>query len=107
MLDPNNKPLAPLVPPEPRALVMCNGMPLLPETGPALPPGLSAGPTVSTLAQALRRRWLLASTLPLAGALVFIVAVFVLWPARYTATARLQVASRTDPGIFHAEHEED
>src|SRR5262245_54818484 len=110
MLDPKNKALA-LTGQETnsRAALSLAGAPsLVPaEPGSNLPPALSSGPTLATLLQALRRRWLLASTLPLLGALVTVAAILTLWPARYTAIARIQLAGRSEPGVFENHHDED
>src|SRR5213593_992979 len=57
-----------------------------------LPPGLHATPTLSSLAQALRRRWPLALGLSLAVGLASVFLILFVWPSGYTAQARLQVA---------------
>lgn len=65
-----------------------------------LPPGVAAAPTMTGLGHALRRRWLLALSAGLGAATLAVVAIFFLMPAKYTALARLQIASRSDNPIF-------
>jgi len=65
-----------------------------------LPPALVGAPTVSGLAQALRRRWPLALSLALAATILVIVGVFTLIPAKYPVQVRLHIASRGDIHVF-------
>lgn len=69
------------------------------ETGTGAP-GLSGTPSMSALMQALRRRWLLALGLALAGAGLTVAAVLFLFPAKYVAQVRLQVSSRGEAPVF-------
>src|SRR5438034_1361615 len=66
-----------------------------------LPPGLHATPTLSSLAQALRRRW------PLAVGLASVFLILFVWPSGYTAQARLQVAARPERPLFDTNQGED
>jgi succinoglycan biosynthesis transport protein ExoP len=68
-----------------------------PPLGP--PPGLAQAPTMPSMMQALRRRWLLAVSAATLGAGLTVAAVFFLMPPRFLAEARLLVAARTDPGL--------
>src|SRR5271166_5718733 len=65
-----------------------------------LPPALTNAPTVAGLAQALRRRWPLALGLALVAAMMAVVGVFTLMPAKYPAQVRLHIASRGDVRVF-------
>ena len=58
-----------------------------------LPPGVSSGPDVKSLLRALRRRWLLASSVGALAALVVGVTLLVLLPERYIAFATLEIAA--------------
>src|SRR5438105_9839676 len=73
--------------PEPRRLVM-------PPTQATQPPALTSTPDASSLFKALRRRWFLAGALGLLAAGIVGTAAWMLLPARYTAFALLQVASK-------------
>src|SRR5438132_12495449 len=55
------------------------------EAGPHLPPALAGTPTIAGLLQALRRRWPLALALAAAAAVLAVVAVFTVMPAKYAA----------------------
>jgi len=70
--------------------------------------GLNAAPTPAALLQALRRRWVLATGVALLGAAVAAAAVWLILPPQYTASARLQVASKA-PGrlLSHNDDETD
>lgn len=57
---------------------------------------LAGAPTLSGLMQALRRRWLLALSLAILGAAAAVAAVLAVVPARYVASARVQVLSRPE-----------
>src|SRR5438445_13734131 len=52
-----------------------------------LPPGLSAPPDMKSLAKALKRHWLLATTLGLLAATAASAAAWYLMPTKYTAEA--------------------
>jgi capsular exopolysaccharide synthesis family protein len=70
--------------------------------------GLSGAPGLVPLLQALRRRWLLATTVALLGASAAAVGVWFILPPLYTASARLQVASRAPSRVLtHNEDETD
>jgi polysaccharide biosynthesis transport protein len=77
------------------------------DTG-AAGPGLKAAPTLPALLQALRCRWVLAGALASLGAAAAVAILWVLIPPLYTASARLQVASRA-PGrvLTHNDDEID
>ncbi|MCS7046047.1 MAG: Wzz/FepE/Etk N-terminal domain-containing protein, partial [Gemmataceae bacterium] len=77
-----------------------------PSVSSAEPPGLAAGPTFASLLHALRRRWLLATTVALVGGMLTAVAVFIVMPPKYSAEARLLVASRTEIGLGLQQREE-
>lgn len=62
-------------------------------------PGLAAPPSWSMLVEALRRRWLLALPLALAAALLMVLAVLWLFPAKYTAVAQFDITVRADQSI--------
>ncbi len=68
--------------------------------------GLKAPPTLAALLQALRRRWLLAGALATLGGLAALALVWLLLPPLYTASARLQVASRS-PGKVLTHNDDD
>lgn len=76
------------------------------ETGPHLPPGLDAKPTMSGLLQALRRRWPLALALAAGAAVLAVVGVLIVMPAKYAPQVRLHIASRGDPKAFGGEKDE-
>src|SRR5947209_14568008 len=57
------------------------------------PPGLSAAPDLQSLLQALRRRWVAAVTLGGTLACIAALAAWFLLSPKYTAFARLRVAS--------------
>jgi capsular exopolysaccharide synthesis family protein len=69
--------------------------PMLPYTGaepaPTGPPALTAAPSTRALWCSFRRRWLLAVSAGLLGALVAVLAVMQLMPGRYTAQALVEV----------------
>jgi len=83
---------------------------------PAVPAALSATPTAGALLLALKRRWLLATALSLAAAVLAVVAMAIVFPPKYVAQARLELASRpsrpffvqnggepeVDPGIYRS-----
>jgi capsular exopolysaccharide synthesis family protein len=58
-----------------------------------LPPAVSSGPDVKSLLRAMRRRWLLASSVGVLTALVVGVALLMLLPERYLAFATLEIAA--------------
>ncbi|MCI0739265.1 MAG: polysaccharide biosynthesis tyrosine autokinase [Gemmataceae bacterium] len=64
------------------------------------PPGLAGTLTFSGLLQALRRRWLLATSGAIAAAALAVAAVLLLMPAKYTAQVRIHVASRGEGRVF-------
>lgn len=59
------------------------------------PPALSSTPTLSALARAVRRRWLLALSVGLTLAVLTVIAVFLALPPKYNASIRLRVIART------------
>jgi uncharacterized protein involved in exopolysaccharide biosynthesis len=63
------------------------------------PPGLSATPTLPGLLQALRRRWLVATSLAVVAALLTAAAVFIVLPPRYVAEARFHVRAHPDVNV--------
>lgn len=77
------------------------------EGNPHQPPGLSSPPTLSSLLQALRRRWPLALALALVGTFVAVLAVFIVFPPRYAAAVILQVSARADSPVFGEGHQEE
>jgi capsular exopolysaccharide synthesis family protein len=79
-------------------LAMLNGAAAA--AGSHLPPAVAGVPTMTSLAQALRRRWPLALGLALAAAALMVAAVFALMPAKYAVQTRLQVAARGDIRVF-------
>src|SRR5439155_26148949 len=95
--------------PSSRGALALTGAPMvIADHAASAPPGLAGGPTLSSLVQAIRRRWLLAFGIALLGGTSAVLAVLSLWPAKYAASARLQIASRGDPGIFaQTDHDED
>lgn len=110
-MDPKNQPLA-----LPNSLADSNtsrGSLMLPPMVAAAevplgPPALTAPPTVSGLLHALRRRWLLATSLALLGGLLGVLAVFEVFPAKYVAHSRTKVAAHADQKLFGpSPHEED
>src|SRR5437763_15499868 len=121
--DPNNKPLAhprqnslPDTPlPGPLSLAsIAPPAPPLPAL-PQQPPGLSSTPTVGALLMALKRRWPLAVPLACLGAVLAVLAVYVVMPPKYTVQTRLKRQAQagrpvvsnftepdTDPAVFRA-----
>ena len=90
------------------ALTLPGVMPLLSAETTGAAVGLHAVPTMSGLVKALRRRWLLASGLSLLGAVVAVAVVWFIVPPQFTATARLQVASRSPLNpLGHAQDDTD
>jgi polysaccharide biosynthesis transport protein len=69
-------------------------------TLPAPPAALSATPTVGALLYALKRRWLTASLLSVAAAILTVAALSVLFPPKYVAQSRLELASRPNRGLL-------
>ena len=88
-----------------RSALMVQGSPGL-ETGQG-PPGLAGAPTWSTLMQALRRRWVLAVPLALAAAGVVILAIMLVFPARYTAVAQFEISGKGDQRIHGENHADE
>jgi capsular exopolysaccharide synthesis family protein len=76
--------------------------------GPGAAPGLKTSPTLPMLVQALRRRWFLDGFLASLGAAAAVAVLWFVVPPLYTASARLQVASRA-PGrvLTHNDDETD
>src|SRR2546425_10848791 len=67
--------------------------PALPRTGYlAPPPALAAGPDLTSLLQALSRRWLLAAFLSILLGGATAAAAWFLFPIRYTAYSQLRIA---------------
>lgn len=66
------------------------------------PAGIDDAPSLASLLQALRRRWLLAVTVATVGAALTIGAVLVVMPPKFQAEVRLHVASRSDTGLLGA-----
>jgi capsular exopolysaccharide synthesis family protein len=111
-LEPNNKSSSPT---KPAPMWETQRRPSLatspgpaPEPDAKLPPGLSATPTLAALLHALGRRWLLAVGLGVAASALGVAAVLVLFPAKYTAQARFEVAARSaSPIFFQGQGDED
>src|SRR5262245_42999862 len=61
------------------------------ESPPAGPPALSAPPSAGALWCAVRRRWLLAVSAGILGALLVVLAVMQVVPGRYSADALIEV----------------
>ena len=74
----------------------------------APPPGVSSGPDVKSMIRALRRRWLLASSVGVLAALVVGIGLLILVPQKFNAFATLQITAFQDyitgkPPV-HADH---
>ncbi|HYV35735.1 MAG TPA: polysaccharide biosynthesis tyrosine autokinase [Gemmataceae bacterium] len=95
-----NTPLPDQTPVPPNGALVLNGAlppPLPPTSGSA---AFSTTPTVGALVLALKRRWILACTLGVLGAIGAVMAVSVAFPPKYVAQARLELASRPTKPIF-------
>jgi hypothetical protein len=69
----------------------------------AAPPALSAPPTLSGLLRAARRRWPMMLGLGLLGAAVAAGVVWLVYPAKYTATALIHLSSHNPRGGSESE----
>ena len=87
-----------------RRLTMPNGMPFFAEGNE--PPGMSSSPNMATLFQAFRRRWPLAIGLGLAAAVIGVVAVLFLFPAKYNAFALVEVSARQEQLLLSENRQE-
>jgi capsular exopolysaccharide synthesis family protein len=71
-----------------------------PAAASAIPPGLSAGPTVGGLLAALRRRLVPALAVAAGGAALTVVAVFLLMPARFVAQSQIKLTPPNQEGVI-------
>jgi len=78
-------------------------VPWTPPAEPAAPTALSAAPSMGTLLQAVRRRWLMMVALGLLGAAFAVGVVWFLLPGQYTTHALLHVSSRPTRGGYESE----
>src|SRR4051794_20842941 len=68
--------------------------------GQQLPPGLAPPPAVGALVQALRRRLVLGLGVATAGAILGVVAVWIVFPPKYATQTRLELTSHRPKQIF-------